>query len=663
MKLRRFSFKTKLIVSIEIFVIAVNSIFGYAIWKQLNYMSREISRQKLMTIAKTAAYYIDAEKLEKIKTKDDENSKEYKKLHGKLKEIMEANPEIDDVYTLRKSEGKNWIFVIEGMETKDADGDGIITEKETAASVEEPFDSSDSPEVENAMDGTVTADFSTNCDKWGCFLSGYAPIADQDKKIIGVAAVDIRAEDVRNFEKKLQITIASILGALFILFPILIYLLLLILVRPIKKIISGISMFKEDLSYRLKINTGDEFEVISDTFNEMARDLDGLYTKLEDRVQEKTKDLRNKITEIEEKKAKDDALLSSIGEGMVATDRRGKIIIANDQAGIIIGIPKKEIIGKETSELYTLLDEKEKPIPNDEWPIRKALLQKIKISETVWCETKNGHKIPLIITASPVIFKGKVIGSIIVYRDFTKEKEIDKAKSEFVSLASHQLLTPLANVRWQTELLAENKDASDEKKQEYLERIEKSSLRMVELVNSLLNVSRIEMGSFDIMTQNINLPELVDNVIEEQEHEAARKNIVISKKINPSISDFNADFKLLRMVFQNLLSNSIKYTPENGKVEITIKTQDGEYIFKISDNGYGIPEKQKSKIFTKLFRADNVRERVTDGTGLGLYLIKSIVENSGGKIRFDSVENKGTTFFITFPLSGMKSQKGNTKLI
>ncbi len=122
-----------------------------------------------------------------------------------------------------------------------------------------------------------------------------------------------------------------------------------------------------------------------------------------------------------------------------------------------------------------------------------------------------------------------------------------------------------------------------------------------------------------------------------------------------------ADPKLLRMVVQNILSNAVKYTPEGGKIELSISLADKKNILlKISDTGYGIPKNQQDRIFTKLFRADNVRDKDTDGTGLGLYIVKSIVENSGGKIWFKSSgeeENSGTTFYVELPLDGVKKSK------
>ena len=125
----------------------------------------------------------------------------------------------------------------------------------------------------------------------------------------------------------------------------------------------------------------------------------------------------------------------------------------------------------------------------------------------------------------------------------------------------------------------------------------------------------------------------------------------------------NVDPNLIRIVFQNLISNSVKYTPQNGTIVVSLKKEGDNVLISVSDTGYGIPLNQQSKIFKKFFRADNVVDKETDGTGLGLYIIKEIVEKSGGKIWFSSKENQGSTFFVSIPLSGMKKKEGAKNLV
>jgi len=258
---------------------------------------------------------------------------------------------------------------------------------------------------------------------------------------------------------------------------------------------------------------------------------------------------------------------------------------------------------------------------------------------------------------------GKVIGCVVVFRDITKERMIDKAKSEFVSLASHQLRTPLSAVNWYAEMLL-NGDAGkiNENQRKYLEEIYHGNQRMVALVNSLLNVSRIELGTLAINIKPTNLTKLANSVLTELRPKIKNKKLKVTKKYDSRLPKIKVDPKLMRIVFQNLLSNAVKYTPLGGKVRLNITKRQSAILITVADTGYGIPKNQQAKVFTKLFRGDNVRTKQTEGTGLGLYIVKAVVKEAGGKIWFKSQENKGTTFYVTLPLKGMKAKKGTKSL-
>jgi len=232
--------------------------------------------------------------------------------------------------------------------------------------------------------------------------------------------------------------------------------------------------------------------------------------------------------------------------------------------------------------------------------------------------------------------------------DITERKELDKAKTEFVSLASHQLRTPAATIKWYVDsIMAGNLGDITQKQRDYLERVQKVNENMIELVETLLNISRIEIGSINIEKKEVSVPQIIDSVLLELSTAIETKKLNVLREYNGSLEHIEADPKLLRIVVQNIISNAVKYTKPMGIIKIGLKDSFGEKAVVVSDTGIGIPEEDRDKIFTKLFRASNAQiESESQGTGLGLYLVKSVVEAMGGSIDFVSEVGKGSTFTV-----------------
>lgn len=350
------------------------------------------------------------------------------------------------------------------------------------------------------------------------------------------------------------------------------------------------------------------------------------------------------------------------------TDKDGICLYINRGGEKITGFKKKEILGQKVGTKENWGGLMENKFYREMWETIKK--DKKAFRGDVKNKRKNGEYYYAKSTISPILnSKGDVIFFVGIERDITKEKQVDKAKTEFVSLASHQLRTPLSTVNWYAEILLDGDAGKLNKEQEkYMKEIYIGNQRMVELVEALLNVSRLELGTFAVDPEKVNLKDLVKSVIKEMEPKIKEKEQKMKTSCARNFPTIKADPKLLRIVLQNIISNAVKYTPEKGEVDVKIKTikaggkvdnkkinEDSVFI-KVSDTGYGIPKPQQDKIFTKLFRADNAVEKESEGTGLGLYIAKKIVNNSGGKIWFESKKNKGTTFYVTIPLKGMKKK-------
>jgi PAS domain S-box-containing protein len=373
------------------------------------------------------------------------------------------------------------------------------------------------------------------------------------------------------------------------------------------------------------------------------------------------KKLRDKLVqnykELEESKVKDEAILESIGDGLIAVDNDRKIMLINKVASDMLGLETKNLIGKVITELR-LEDEMSNLIPLNRRPTTIALATGKVTRVNYFFVREDKTKFPIAITATPIKLNRKIIGLIEIIRDITKEKEIDKAKTEFVSITAHQLRSPLTAISWYTEMILKGdvgKVVPEQKK--YLEEIYAGNHRMIELVNILLDVSRLEMGTFNIKPESVKLEDVTESVLGELEPQIVVKKLKLDKYYNPSLPIIFTDPRLMRMIFQNLLGNAVKYAGVGGKIRFDISMEKSDILIKIWNDGIGIPKEAQGKIFTKFFRDDLVKEKYPDGNGLGLYIVKSIVEKFGGKIWFESGEDKGTTFYVTFPVDSTKKEK------
>lgn len=397
-----------------------------------------------------------------------------------------------------------------------------------------------------------------------------------------------------------------------------------------------------------------ELDDMTHVFDVVTKRLKEAYDKTELKVKSRTVELEFNKGMAELEKARTEALLASIGEGVVATDKDGKIIFFNKFASDMIGIDA-DLVGKSIYNVIKLQDEKNAPLEADARPTAKALATGKRVESPLppkpyWMLREN-KPFPVHIIVTPILHDGGAIGAVAVFRDITDEMEIDRRKSEFISIASHQLRSPLTGIKWLADMLRKGDLGKlEEKQQKVADQLFDANERLVVLVNELLNVSRLEVGSTKPNPVETDLRALLDGIVADTQPVVASKGQKLDYKAGDLPKTMMIDPLLTREVVANILSNASKYSPDGSAVTLVALREGDDVRISVSDQGIGIPPADQKKMFQKFFRAENAAKSSITGTGLGLYVVKSVVELQGGKIWFESTVGKGTTFHVTFPV-------------
>ena len=387
---------------------------------------------------------------------------------------------------------------------------------------------------------------------------------------------------------------------------------------------------------------------------------------VEAKMSEALRQIEENNKKLEEMTAIDEATISSIGEAVLIVDQDGIVIRANPSSGRILGINQEDVIGKQITDnlVFALHSKETEQLAPEQIVIQQSLQHRSIRDETYKITQPNGTPIYGQMTASPLVVGGEVYGAVVVVRDVTEEVSVDRAKSEFVSIASHQLRTPLSTINWYLEMvLAGDFGELKPEQKEFIDEAYGASKRMGDLINALLNASRLDVGVVAVEpTENVDIREVLKGVLFDLEARINTKKITIQQSIAEDIPLMSLDTRIMEIVFLNLLTNAVKYSPEGSIVEIHAAIVEDYLKIDVVDHGYGIPAASQDKIFTKMFRAENAVEQEPDGNGLGLYIIKSICEAIGGNISFVSTEGQGTTFTVNIPKAGMEAREGAKQL-
>lgn len=371
--------------------------------------------------------------------------------------------------------------------------------------------------------------------------------------------------------------------------------------------------------------------------------------KVQEELKNKTVELFNESIQLIEEKAQDEAILKSIGEGIVVVDKEGKITLVNQAALDAIQYKESEIMGKRWAvDVPHIRDDKGNPIPYEQSTTYRAF-NSDRVSSKYFYLRRDQSVIPVSVTASPVVLEGKVEGVVTVFKDITREDELDRLKDEFVSMASHELRTPMTAIKGLLSMIFEGKYGPYSRElQKPLSNIAFSTERLIRLVNDVLDVSRIESGKVVFHMSLFNLNESINKIITELTPIFNEKNLHI--QLGPFEEAFvYADESKVQQILYNLLSNALKFT-EHGTIFISLVQESQQVIIYVTDTGVGIADADQPKLFGKFQQLVSGIKDKPPGTGLGLYISKAYAQKMGGDLWLEwSHVGKGSAFAFSLP--------------
>lgn len=346
------------------------------------------------------------------------------------------------------------------------------------------------------------------------------------------------------------------------------------------------------------------------------------------------------------------AILESIADGVIVANNSSQIELINVPAGHILGIPREQLAGKSINELIGLFSSFERSWLEaiDDWSRNADRIE----PGTFLADQLTIEDRVLSVHLSPVLSDKQFFGTVSIFRDITKEVEVDRLKSEFVSTVSHELRTPMTSIKGYADLMLMGAAGEmSEGQRRYLQVIKNNADRLHMLVNDLLNISRIETGRTTLDLRPLNVPQIIKQVVEGHlngriQHES--KQLHVNTKISPDLPLVNADKARVTQILTNLLDNAFNYTPEPGEIWVHADTNGNFVYITIEDTGIGIAKENLPKIFDRFYRAEDEAVQKVPGTGLGLAIVQSLIEMHGGHLIVDSELGHGSRFTFNLPV-------------
>ena len=432
-------------------------------------------------------------------------------------------------------------------------------------------------------------------------------------------------------------------------------------ISPLKRLLESLPIFiKGELDHRLNIHTGDEIEVLANALNELAKKISG-HVEGANNTQTAASSTLNKA----------EIILSSIQDGIIVLDLNKKVFLANSSAEKLTGWNKDEMLGKSIDELIKLTDNLNQVLLAENYVVvDTGQGEESKVfGEGSYLNLlgKGNVKTYVKLTSTPISSAiHSDLGSILILKDTSKQKEFESMQLDFVSMSSHELRTPLTSIKgYLSVFIDENKSKLNAEQKDFMDRMMISVQQLSSLVDNLLNVSKVERGALTTNLQEVDWTSILQQTVKDNQLQAEQKNISLTLELpKKDLPKINVDPVRIQEVLNNLLNNAIAYTQEGGKIVVSSEVKDDNVLTSITDNGKGIPQDALPHLFTKFFRVQGALDQSSNskGTGLGLFLSKSIIDMHGGKIWAESPgPGKGSTFFFSIS-SSKKSAPAKVEL-
>lgn len=342
-----------------------------------------------------------------------------------------------------------------------------------------------------------------------------------------------------------------------------------------------------------------------------------------------------------------DEIVNYLSDGLLVFNNYNKLVLINPRAEEFFKVKSEEVLGSSIFDLNRFFNFKSL-VSLLGGAMEKCFRKELRINEGLALE----------VTTNPIMIKDEKAGNLVILHDVTREKLVERMKNEFVALAAHQLRTPTSAIKWSLmSLLDEDIGRLNPEQKKLIEKTYAVTERAIKLINNLLDITQIEEGGYIVRAALVDIVEIVQSAIESRKEAIEIKKIrLLFNKPEENLPEVMMDAEKIKIAVENIIDNAVRYTAAGGEISIFIREYQTEIEVEVKDNGIGIPLAEQEKIFSLFFRASNVLKLDPEGTGLGLFITKNIIEAHSGRIRFVSKENEGSSFYFAIPKKGKFSE-------